>query len=95
MLTLETKLHGVEPLHIYEAVRTGPQQMPVFGPGAIPDEDLAAIIGYLKHLDEEPTGGFTLGSIGPVSEGLFGWIVGIGGLSLFAVWIASRGARAR
>ena len=34
-------LHGVEPLHIYEAVRTGPQQMPVFAAGAIPDEDLA------------------------------------------------------
>lgn len=88
-------LHGVEPLHIYEAMRTGPQQMPVFSAGAIPDEDVAAIIGYLKELEESPSLGFSLGGIGPVSEGLFGWIVGIGGLSLFAVWIASRGARAK
>lgn len=88
-------LHGVEPLHIYEAMRTGPQQMPVFSQGAIPDKDTAAIIGYLKELEETPGQGFTLGGIGPVSEGLFGWVVGIGGLCLFAVWIASRGARAK
>ncbi|WP_040161793.1 cytochrome bc1 complex diheme cytochrome c subunit [Nigerium massiliense] len=88
-------LHGVEPLHIYEAMRTGPQQMPVFSAGAIPDHDVASIIGYLKNLEKQPSAGFSLGSIGPVSEGLFGWIIGIGGLSLFAVWIASRGARAR
>lgn len=88
-------LMGVEPLHIYEAMRTGPQQMPVFSAGAIPDEDVAAIIGYLEKLDASPSLGFSLGAIGPVGEGLFGWIVGIGGLCLFAVWIASRGARAK
>ncbi len=88
-------LIGVEPLHIYEAVRTGPQQMPVFSAGAIPDEDLAALIGYLQRLEEQPTGGFSLGGIGPVNEGFFLWVLGIGGLSLIAVWIASRGARAR
>lgn len=88
-------LHGVEPLHIYEAIRTGPQQMPVFSHGAIPDEDVAAIIGYLKKLDAVPTQGFTLGGIGPVTEGFFVWVIGVGGLSLFAVWIASRGARAK
>lgn len=88
-------LLGVEPLHIYEAVRTGPQQMPVFSAGAIPDEDLAAIIGYLKKVEDQPASGFNLLGLGPVTEGLFGWIIGIGGLSLFAIWIASRGARAQ
>lgn len=88
-------LHGVEPLHIYEAMRTGPQQMPVFSAGAIPDKDVAAIIGYLKGLEEQQSAGFSLGGLGPVTEGLFGWIVGIGGLVLIATWIASRGARAK
>lgn len=88
-------LTDVEPLHIYEAMRTGPQQMPVFSAGAIPDEDAAAIIGYLKGLNEQPSAGFGLGGLGPVNEGLFGWIIGIGGLCLVAVWIASRGARAK
>ncbi|MDN5570622.1 MAG: c-type cytochrome [Propionibacteriaceae bacterium] len=88
-------LTGVEPLIIYEAMRTGPQQMPVFSEGAIPDEDAAAIIGYLKGIEEQPTLGLTLGGLGPVTEGLAAWIVGIGGLSLVAVWIASRGALKR
>ncbi|WP_300077893.1 c-type cytochrome [Propioniciclava sp.] len=88
-------LTGVEPLHIYEAMRTGPQQMPVFSEGAIPDEDAAEIIGYLKSLEEQPTLGFTLGGFGPVTEGLAAWVIGIGGLCLVAVWIASRGALKR
>ena len=88
-------LHGVEPLHIYEAMRTGPQQMPVFSAGAIPDEDVASIIGYLKELEQQPSAGFSLGGLGPVTEGFFGWVIGIGGLCLVAVWIASRGARAK
>lgn len=80
------------PIHIWEAMRTGPQQMPVFAEGALPDEDVAAIAGYLDSLSAEPTLGLTLGGFGPVSEGLFAWIIGVGGLSLVAVWIASRGA---
>ena len=64
-------LKDVSGLHIYEAMRTGPQQMPVFSAGAIPDEDAAAIIAYLDEAHAEPTAGFNLGGIGPVSEGLF------------------------
>ena len=88
-------LHGVEPIHIYEAIRTGPQQMPVFSAGAIPDEDVAAIIGYLKGIEEQPSSGFSLGGLGPVTEGFAGWVIGIGGLCLIATWIASTGARAK
>nr|NLI51375.1 c-type cytochrome [Propionibacterium sp.] len=88
-------LRGVEPIHIYEAMRTGPQQMPVFSAGAIPDAEAAAIIAYLEELHAQPSPGFTLGGLGPVSEGFFGWIIGVGGLCLIATWIASRGARAR
>ncbi|MGH3471644.1 MAG: cytochrome C, partial [Nocardioidaceae bacterium] len=39
-------------------------------------------------------GGAKLGSLGPVSEGLWGWLLGIGGLVLVAVWIGNNGARA-
>lgn len=89
-------LTGVEPKHIYEALRTGPQQMPVFSKGALKDQDVKEIIGYLKHLEAQPEqGGLTLGGLGPVSEGLWAWIIGIGGLSLVAVWIAAKGARAK
>jgi ubiquinol-cytochrome c reductase cytochrome c subunit len=69
--------------------------MPVFGENTITDDDARAIIGYLEQLHAKPTGGFGLGGIGPVAEGLWGFILGIGGLCLFAVWIAAKGARAR
>jgi ubiquinol-cytochrome c reductase cytochrome c subunit len=38
-------------------------------------------------------GGFGLGGLGPVSEGLFAWIVGLGVLVGFAVWIAAHTTR--
>ncbi|WP_028708146.1 c-type cytochrome [Propionicicella superfundia] len=88
-------LQGVEAIHIWEAMRTGPGQMPVFGQNTITDEDARAIIGYLTSVEAEPSGGLSLGGIGPVSEGFWGFIIGIGGLSLFAVWIAAKGARAK
>ena len=79
--------------HIWEAMRTGPGQMPVFASNTIPDADVKKIIAYLEQVNSRPSAGFTLGGIGPVSEGLFAWIVGIGGLVLFAIWITTRGAR--
>jgi ubiquinol-cytochrome c reductase cytochrome c subunit len=82
------------PKIIYEALRTGPNQMPVFAPGSVPDEDVKAIIAYLEQVNATPSAGLTLGGLGPVSEGFWAWVVGIGSLVLFSVWIATRGARA-
>ena len=88
------KLTGVSEKHIYEALLTGPQQMPVFSDQVLTPDDKRDIIAYLKKNEETPAyGGFTLGSLGPVSEGLFAWLVGIGGLVGVAVWIAANGTR--
>jgi ubiquinol-cytochrome c reductase cytochrome c subunit len=85
---------GVSEKHIYEAMLTGPQQMPVFGDSVMTPEDKAAIIAYLKTNEETPEyGGFGMGALGPVSEGLFAWLLGIGVLVGFAYWIASHTAR--
>ena len=83
-------------LHVYEAMITGPQQMPVFNDDVIRPEDKKAIIAYLNDLHSRPNqGGLNLGGLGPVSEGLWAWIIGIGGLIVFAVWIASKGVKAK
>jgi ubiquinol-cytochrome c reductase cytochrome c subunit len=88
------KLKGVTEKHIYEAMLTGPQQMPVFGDRVLTPEDKAAIIAYLKKNEETPEyGGFGMGALGPVSEGMFAWLVGIGSLVGFAWWIASHTTR--
>lgn len=81
------------PQEIYEAMRTGPGQMPIFGPSAIPDDDVKAMIGYLQTLHAQPSAGLNLGGLGPVSEGFWAWVVGIGGLVLFAIWITTKAAR--
>lgn len=89
-------LRGVSAKHIYEAMLTGPQQMPVFSDGVLSPEDKKDIIAYLKKNEETPSyGGFTLGSLGPVSEGMFAWLVGIGGLVLVGIWITSSSARSK
>ncbi|MDZ5663831.1 c-type cytochrome [Nocardioides sp. zg-1308] len=89
-------LHGVEGKYIFEALLTGPQQMPNFSNGNLSPEEKRDVIAYLDSLQETPEyAGFTLGGLGPVSEGLFGWLVGIGGLVGGAVWIASHTTRSK
>jgi ubiquinol-cytochrome c reductase cytochrome c subunit len=47
-------------------------------------------------MEETPDyGGFGLGYLGPVSEGLFAWLVGMGALVGFAVWIGTAGVRSK
>ena len=89
-------LKNTTPVHIYEAMRTGPGQMPSFPKTVMTDENAKEIIGYLRAAAEQPNyGGHGLGGIGPVSEGLWAWLIGIGGLVLVALWLAKKGARAR
>ena len=88
------QIRGVEPKYIYEALLTGPQTMPTFSNGNLSPEEKRDIIAYLNTLDEEtPIGGFTLGGLGPVAEGLVGWVVGIGVLVGFAIWIGAHTTR--
>lgn len=89
-------LTGVEGKYLYEAMLTGPQQMPVFSDDVLTPEEKRQIIAYIKKTDETPGyGGFGMGSLGPVSDGLFAWLVGVGGLVGFAVWIAAHSTRSK
>lgn len=89
-------LADTEAIHIYEAMRTGPQQMPTFSKDVMTDQSVREIIGYLQEANDQPRhGGLGMGDAGPVSEGFWIFVLGIGGLSLIALWIAKKGARAR
>lgn len=84
-------LKGVTPTHAYEAMVTGPQSMPVFNNMNITKSEKRNIITYLQYLDKNPSpGGFSLGDIGPVSEGLFLWIFGLGAVVAVAIWITAK-----
>jgi len=84
-------LHKSLPVHIYEAMETGPQNMPVFNDRNLTPTQKADIISYLQFVQQNPSpGGFDLGSLGPVSEGLFIWIFGLGGIVAITVWLTAK-----
>jgi ubiquinol-cytochrome c reductase cytochrome c subunit len=84
-------LAGVSGQHIYEAMATGPQNMPVFNDANISPEGKRDIITFLKKIEANGSpGGADLGSLGPVSEGLFVWVAGLGVIIAFTIWLTSR-----
>ena len=89
-------IRGVDAKHIYEAMLTGPQQMPLFSDAVITPEDKRNVIAYVKTLEDQPDyGGLAGGGYGPVVDGMFTFIIGIGALVGFAVWIGAHGARVK
>ncbi|GAA4081743.1 MULTISPECIES: c-type cytochrome [Streptomyces] len=91
-------LEDVDPKHIYEAMQTGPQNMPSFPDTTMPQKQKQDIIAYLHAVNSDQSaspGGLKLGGLGPVSEGLFGWIFGLGALIAVAIWVAAHTAKAK
>lgn len=78
------------PTEIYEAMLTGPQSMPVFNDANITPEGKRDIIAFLDEQHAGSPGGLDLGAIGPVGEGLWVWVIGIGALIGCAVWIGAK-----
>jgi ubiquinol-cytochrome c reductase cytochrome c subunit len=70
---------------------TGPQNMPVFSDANLTPEEKRDIITAIKFNENNTApGGFELGSIGPVSEGIFIWIIGLGAIVGITVWLTAR-----
>ena len=84
-------LTGSTPTHIYEAMATGPQSMPVFNDQTLDPQSKRDVIAFLDTIDKAPNpGGLSLGSIGPVSEGLVAWLIGLTLLIGCAVWLGAK-----
>jgi ubiquinol-cytochrome c reductase cytochrome c subunit len=84
------------PRQIYEAMLTGPEAMPEFNDTTLTPQNKRDIIAYIVQTRAEPNpGGFSLGRVGPVTEGLVVFL----GLVLFlvfaAAWIAAKRGKAR
>ena len=70
-------LQGVTATEIAEAVRIGPYLMPRFSRRQISDAQLNSLIRYVlstRHPDNR--GGWGIGNIGPIPEGLVTWWIG-------------------
>ncbi|WP_194829083.1 c-type cytochrome [Nocardia sp. XZ_19_231] len=76
---------------IYDAMITGPQNMPKFSDRQLTPEEKRDIVAYVKNSAEERSpGGWDLGGFGPATEGLAIWVIGITAVVGAAMWIGSR-----
>jgi len=83
------------PTQIYEAMLTGPEAMPVFNDLTITPQEKRDIIAYVTQVRSEPNpGGFSLGRIGPVTEGLVAFLGLLFFMVLAALWITAKHGKA-
>lgn len=89
--TYAPSLMDTPPQEIYEAMITGPQNMPVFSNQTLTVKDKQAILAYIDHMQTEASpGGQDLGSLGPVTEGLFTFLAGLVLFIAVAIWIGAK-----
>jgi ubiquinol-cytochrome c reductase cytochrome c subunit len=79
------------PVQVAEAVRVGPYVMPRFSKRAIDDRELDSIVRYVEytHAPDRP-GGWGIGFLGPVPEGLVTWFLAIPVLLILCLLLGRR-----
>jgi ubiquinol-cytochrome c reductase cytochrome c subunit len=88
-------LHDATPTQIAQAVRIGPYVMPRFSKTAISERQLDSIVAYVEYAkDPHDPGGWPIGRIGPVPEGMVTWLIGGVFLVFLCVVIGERMRRA-
>ena len=84
-------LYPATPTQIAEAIRTGPGNMPRFGPGTLSNQEVGDIVRYVTYLQHpNDRGGLGLGHVGPVAEGFVAILIGLGSLLVAGYWIGGR-----
>ena len=79
------------PTQIYTAMLTGPEAMPVFNDTTIPPNEKRDVIAYVTSSRATPNpGGFSLGRVGPVTEGLVAFLGVLFFMVLVALWITAK-----
>ncbi len=84
-------LNAATDLQIYTAMLSGPESMPVFSNNQLTPTQKHAIIAYIQNIKaSNDPGGAGIDRIGPVSEAIVIWVVGIGALMVVILWIGAR-----
>jgi ubiquinol-cytochrome c reductase cytochrome c subunit len=77
--TIAPDLSSASAVETAEAMLTGPGTMPVFGPDTFDDAQVDSIVRYVLYVQHpDNRGGASIGRVGPVAEGMVGWLVGLG-----------------
>jgi ubiquinol-cytochrome c reductase cytochrome c subunit len=89
-------LHGATGVQVAEAMRTGPGPMPVFGSDTLSDRQVNSVVEYVRYLDDpRDPGGFSLGRVGPITEGLVALLFGLVALAFVCRWIEPKEPKKR
>jgi ubiquinol-cytochrome c reductase cytochrome c subunit len=84
-------LEDATAVQIAEAIRLGPYLMPRFSRKQLSDREVDSIIRYVHYTkDPEDRGGWAIGHIGPVPEGLVTWLIAIVALVATCLVIGKR-----
>jgi ubiquinol-cytochrome c reductase cytochrome c subunit len=84
-------LGEANPQQIYTAMLTGPQNMPKFSDRQLTPEEKTDIVSYVRTVSEAKSpGGYGLGALGPTSEGMVIWILGMTVMIGITMWIGAR-----
>jgi len=79
------------PRQIAEAIRIGPYAMPPFGPGQLSGAEIDAIARYVASTNRpQNPGGWDIGRIGPITEGMAAWLLAVVALLLIARLLGER-----
>jgi ubiquinol-cytochrome c reductase cytochrome c subunit len=88
---LPPDLMQATPRQVAEAVRIGPYVMPKFSQRSISNRQLDSIIRYVEFTqDPKRPGGWGLGYLGPVPEGLVTWFLAIPALIVLCLLLGRR-----
>jgi ubiquinol-cytochrome c reductase cytochrome c subunit len=70
---------------------TGPEAMPVFSDATLTPNEKRAVVAYVTGVRVESNpGGFSLGRVGPVTEGLVAFLGLLLFMVLVAIWITAK-----
>ena len=84
-------LEDATPTQVAEAVRVGPYVMPRFGEKDISDAELDSIARYVQYAQHpEDRGGWAIGNVGPVPEGMVTWFIAATLFLAFCIVIGQR-----
>jgi ubiquinol-cytochrome c reductase cytochrome c subunit len=84
-------LDDTTPGQLAEAVRVGPYLMPPFSEGQLDQATLNSIARYVQSIKHPSNrGGWGIGNLGPVPEGMVAWFVAMAALLAAARLIGER-----
>jgi ubiquinol-cytochrome c reductase cytochrome c subunit len=88
---LPPPLEDATPTQVAEAVRIGPYVMPRFSKKALSDAQLDSIVRYVEYAKHpNDRGGWAIGHLGPIPEGLVTWLLAMTVLVAVCVVIGKR-----